>query len=60
MNGWNYYVKITKETVRVLINGGLDNYYVPQADTFGGSNSSVEACNLYNVQKKVQGTNNKW
>ncbi|MCI9581996.1 MAG: hypothetical protein HFF34_11630, partial [Oscillospiraceae bacterium] len=60
VNGWNYYVKITKETVRVLINGGLDNYYVPQADTFGGSNSSVEAGNLYNVQKKVQGTNNKW
>lgn len=60
VNGWNYYVNITKETARVLINGGLDGYYTLDAHTFGSSNSSVEKGNLYNVQKKVLGANNKW
>ena len=35
VNGWNYYVNITKETARVLINGGLDGYYTLDAHTFG-------------------------
>jgi len=60
VNGWNYYVNITKETARVLINGGLDGYYTLDAHTFGSSNSSVEKGNLYNVQKKVLGADNKW